>query len=237
MARRWLVALLLFSATLLSASAADDPKPKARPTAEALRDWGVAQERIARQYRECQNRMLLLAQRLENGGADERRAAIPFRKALEVAEREGVSNRFARLIHFASREARLTNLVGVLNDSETQVKALGTMLDVLASENRAPELRKELEGRLGRLREEAGQARLVGRVKADGEDAERFAGELRRLSDALRAAVGKAAAAELVRRLQAIRQAQSEQSAALKRIILDFEWELSKDLSDDPKQP
>jgi hypothetical protein len=113
----------------------------------------LKQEILAQQFRTFEQSLLQLAQRLEKSSKPEDRdKAVLLKKAVELAGKEGINTRFDKLISLlkSSQVDKLEDVQSAITESETLVRDLRELLQLLLSDNRAAQLKAE-EKRLTEL--------------------------------------------------------------------------------------
>ncbi|HTU23336.1 MAG TPA: hypothetical protein VMG10_35200 [Gemmataceae bacterium] len=172
MTRRLMVVLgVLATAFVLAAQAQDrlplkvDPKSKRdiRRSEDKtdpkikIEDAATQQERLKRQFDEFKQKLLVLAQRMENSTRQEDRdKAKILRKAIEKASEEGVETRFSSLIERLQGKDASKNteqLQDILTENEKLRHSLRDIMELLLKDDRDSEIRKE-KARYQRLLEE-----------------------------------------------------------------------------------
>jgi len=110
-------------------------------------DLIIKQEQLARQFREFTSSLLRLAQRLERSEKlDDRERAKALRRAIELAEKEGVDNQFSKLIGILtkSNSVSLTELQQAAGQNEQLIKGLREILAILLTDDEAARIRAEI---------------------------------------------------------------------------------------------
>lgn len=150
-----------------------DPKIK-------IEDAATQQARLKRQFDEFKQKLLVLAQRMENSTRPEdREKAKILRQAIEKASDEGVETRFSSLIERLQANDSFKNteqLQDILAENERLRKSLRDIMELLLKDDRDAELKKEKE-RVQRLLEELKNVirkqelvlnkTIIGRTKSD----------------------------------------------------------------------
>jgi hypothetical protein len=127
-----------------------DPKTK-------IDDAATQQERMQRLFDEFKQKLLRLAQTMENSTKPEdREKAKILRQAIQRASAEGVETRFSSLIELL-KGGNASNDTGklqdILNENQELVRILRDIIELLKKDDRDAELKKEIE-RTRRLLEE-----------------------------------------------------------------------------------
>ena len=122
MLRRFLASLMLAAVALaLVARAQDKPEPEQKVDTAAIKDQAaIKQEVLARQFREFEQNLLRVAQRLERSAKQEDRdRAAVLKQAIELAGKEGIDTRFDKLVTLlkGSKADNLQEVKDLLNRS------------------------------------------------------------------------------------------------------------------------
>ncbi len=148
MARRVLVAIGVLGLVYAWVVHADEPA-KSDPKPSITKDELALKKEIdARKFRELQQALLRLAQRLENSSKPEdRERAASIRKAIDLASTSGVDTRFDRLIGLLkkTKELNLEEVTEAMNDTKMLVADIRAILALLLSDNRDERLKEERE--------------------------------------------------------------------------------------------
>src|SRR5262245_47703095 len=142
MMRRLLAVLsLTVIASVLTARADTEKRPaKKGPDNRILvGDAGVQQAALKRAFEAFQQRLSILANRLENGSDQDKEKARALKKALKLASDQGVSGKFDALIRgLTTKGAEEDNdvLSQVLKDNEELRKDLQRILALLTRDDR-----------------------------------------------------------------------------------------------------
>jgi hypothetical protein len=156
MTRRLLLLAPVFALALavLAVRGADTSKPAKDtdegklPLKETVEELAARQERLARQFKEFKEALLRLAQRMEKSSKlEDREKAVVLRKAIDLTTNEGVDTKFDKLIAFLKANKAIG--IGDLDNAMAQNKDLAgdirTIINILLTDNRDEELRKERE--------------------------------------------------------------------------------------------
>lgn len=161
MTRRVLAALGCTALALVLTVRAEPPTriearntPKAEPKAvDASPDKAVGDvNRLSREYKQFEELLLRLTQRMEKSPRPEDRAkAEALRKAIDIANREGVENKFEKLLTTllgkdSSRNLTTDDLEKAGGQNDELIKILKEMLDVLLTDSEL--LKKQQEAKL-----------------------------------------------------------------------------------------
>src|SRR5947209_8975948 len=150
--QRLVPAALMIASLVLIARADDPPKPDAKATpakAEGLSkdEATIKQERLAAQFREFEQKLLRLAQRMETSSkAEDRDRAVMLKKAIELAGKEGTDLKFDRLVGLLkdSKALDLDSVVAIMEKNKDLAKDIREILKLLLMDNRDAELRAEI---------------------------------------------------------------------------------------------
>lgn len=130
-----------------NARAADNTSPAAGPNA-AARELAAKQQFLKQQWGEFSKNLLLVAQRLEKSEKNEDKdKAKALRKALELAEKEGVDNRFAVLLQTLSKsgDVPLTELKQAADQNAELATVMRQIIDILINNDDLARIREEKE--------------------------------------------------------------------------------------------
>src|SRR5262245_33134817 len=173
MVRRLLAALspALIAALALTAYAQTEPKaniPAGPSDPEAIKNETVIKQEIqARQFKEFEQALLRMAQRLEKSAkVEDREKAATLRKAIELSATAGVDNQFARLVTIltASKTVNIQDVEKALGQNEELVKVLREMLTILLTDDETRRNKEEQE-RIKNILKELG--RLIKNQKVE----------------------------------------------------------------------
>jgi hypothetical protein len=141
--------IALFSAliALIPMAQADE---KARTTPKAGEEAAQKQEAMARRFRDFEQALLHLTQRLEQSSRlEDREKATTLRKAVELAGKEGTDLKFEKLIQLlkTSRalDGNLNDLEEVLRQNKMVAEDIKAILKLLLDDDRLAKLRAEAE--------------------------------------------------------------------------------------------
>jgi hypothetical protein len=144
---RWIYQLVLLAAALASLPlwGADPPADK---TPARLDEAVVNQEILGRQFREFEQSLLRLAQRLERSPKPEDRdRAANLKKAIALAGDQGVDAKFERLsaVLRGSKDLSLQELKEAMEENRMVTEDIKSILALLMTDNRDLALKKEKE--------------------------------------------------------------------------------------------
>jgi hypothetical protein len=148
MAQRLLVLTGLLAAAF-GAAWADDPAENKTDAAPAVKkdDLVIKKQVDAQKFRELQQALLRLAQRLESSAKPEdRERAGNIRKAIELASTSGVDTKFDRLIGIlkTSKDLNLDEIDTALKENQGLVTDIRAILAILLSDNRDERRKAEI---------------------------------------------------------------------------------------------
>jgi len=155
---RCLLALLVGAALCVAPLIGADPHAKPDPAtnktpADIKNEAALKEMLIAQRYRDFEQHLLRLAQRLEKSSkAEDRDKAKQLKEALETAGKSGINTRFEKLIALL-RESKATNLAEVkeaIDHGERLVKDMREMLALITKDGDI-EKNKALQKRLAEL--------------------------------------------------------------------------------------
>jgi hypothetical protein len=168
----------------LCARAADPPAAAVREEA------ALKQETLARRFRECEQSLLRLAQRLEaSPNQEDRDKAAVIRKALDYASKESVDVKFDRLIATLQKSGAVSvdDLRTALTQNEVVIQDLRAIL-ALFGDDRGAQLKAERERLAALIKQldEAIRAEKVLRARLDGgkRDPKDLAAEQKKITEA-----------------------------------------------------
>ena len=161
MTRRLMIVLGVLATTFVLAVRAQDRLPKVNPKNKGdirrsedktnpkikIEDAATQQERLKRQFDEFKQKLLVLAQRMENSTRPEdREKAKILRKAIEKASEEGVETRFSSLIERLKVNDTFKNteqLQDILSENQKLRESIRDIMELLLKDDRDAELKKE----------------------------------------------------------------------------------------------
>src|SRR5262249_2724980 len=126
-----------------------DDKPKSEPdTPLAKSDASIKQEQLSRQFKDFEQMLLRLAQRMEASSKQEDRdkSAI-IKKAIQKARDADVDNKFDKLVNLFRdpKELDLDSIQTIGDKQKELIKDLQDIIQILMTDNRDAELRAERE--------------------------------------------------------------------------------------------
>ena len=151
MTRRVLATLIVTAAAFVLIARADGPaakddKPKVDPGA-AAKDAAARQDRLARQFKDFEDKLLRLAQRMEDSKrAEDKQKAVILRKAIQEANKSGVDTKFDRLVKLVQDSKTFEDLEEItkaIDFNKQLIKDIQDILEILLTDNRDEELRKK----------------------------------------------------------------------------------------------
>lgn len=151
MTRRLLAIGAILAVSLTCIAWAQDPAPSksdAKPAVGAREkdDATVAQDILARQFREFEQVLLRVAQRMERSSKPEdRERAINLKKAIELAGKSSIDTRFDKLISVlkTSNALSIQEIQDALEQSSILVEDIQAILELLLTDSRDEQIRRE----------------------------------------------------------------------------------------------
>jgi hypothetical protein len=150
MRRAVLASCFLAALCFLSVGADETAKTKPDPSSPSAvpGDAALSQEILSRKYKEFEQALLRLAQRLERSSrAEDRERAAVLKQAIEQASTAGIDNKFEKLISTlkASDAASLQVIQEAMAQNKTLAEDLQLLLALLRSENREELLKARIK--------------------------------------------------------------------------------------------
>jgi hypothetical protein len=127
------------------ASPAPAPAPKADSGA-TLKDLVAREQALERQYKAFTTNLLALAQKLEKSDRiEDKDKAKSLRKAIDLADKEGVDNKFTTLLRTLtkSNDINLADITSAKNQNDELIKLLKQILDILQSDDELARIKAE----------------------------------------------------------------------------------------------
>jgi hypothetical protein len=124
--------------------------PAAAQTAKENEEAAAAQEGLARKFRDFEQALLRLTQRMEQSSkpADQQKAKV-LRKAVDTASKEGTDLKFAKLIQLLrtshALDGNLNDLEAVLRQNKMVAADIQALLKLLLENDRLAQLKAELD--------------------------------------------------------------------------------------------
>lgn len=148
MPQRLLIAVLTAALCGLGMVRADEAAKPASPaeSGPVTAAAAIRQERLARQFKDFEQALLRLAQRLESSSKPEdREKAAILKKAIAKAGDAGIDTKFDRLVNVLrnTKEVGLDELGRAAEQNKDLVKDIQEILNILMTDNREAELRAE----------------------------------------------------------------------------------------------
>src|SRR5262245_16146723 len=123
-----------------------------------LKELIARQQALEKQYKVLTTNLLALAQKLDKSDRiEDKDKAKALRKAIDLADKEGVDNKFTTLLRTLTKEANnisLTDIASAKNQNDDLIKVLKEILAILQSDDELERIRSEmkyLEKLLGEL--------------------------------------------------------------------------------------
>jgi hypothetical protein len=148
------IALAVFAAGLnLQAQppAAATPAPEAKKDAAPATDISIKelvarQQALEKQYKSFTTNLLALAQKLEKSDrVEDKDKAKALRKAIDLADKEGVDNKFTTLLRTLTGDPSIAQITSARGQNEELIKALREILAILQSDDELARIRAEKE--------------------------------------------------------------------------------------------
>lgn len=113
-----------------------------------LKDLITRQQELDRRYRAFTTNLLALAQKLEKSDRlEDKDKAKALRKAIELADKEGVDNKFTMLLRTLTKSQNLglADITAARNQNDDLIKVLKEILNILQSDDELARIRAEKE--------------------------------------------------------------------------------------------
>ena len=131
------------------APAAPAPGTDAAPAVEVtLKELVARQQALEKQYKAFTTNLLALAQKLEKSDRiEDKDKAKSLRKAIDLADKEGVDNKFTTLLRTltASNDLKISEIASAKNQNDDLIKALKEILAILQSDDELARIKAEKE--------------------------------------------------------------------------------------------
>src|SRR6476661_7387807 len=129
------------------------PPPAAPAAAQdaSLKDLVARQQALERQYKAFTTNLLALAQKLEKSDrVEDKDKAKSLRKAIDLADKEGVDNKFTTLLRTLTGkngglDLSINEITSARNQNDELVKALKEILGILQSDDELARIKAEKE--------------------------------------------------------------------------------------------
>jgi hypothetical protein len=155
--RHWPAAALgiamLAAGLNLQAQPAATPAPKAAPPVAGpdvgIKELVARQQNLERQYKAFTTNLLALAQKLEKSDRiEDKDKAKALRKAIDLADKEGVDNKFTKLLSTLTSKAggldlSIADITSARNQNDDLIKALREILAILQSDDELDRIKAE----------------------------------------------------------------------------------------------
>jgi hypothetical protein len=162
MIRRHWPTMVVFGALMSVVLSVQAQPPAAKPPAPVagtttLKDLVAREQALERQYKAFTTNLLALAQKLEKSDRiEDKDKAKSLRKAIDLADKEGVDNKFTTLLRTLTKSENigLADITSAKNQNDELIKLLKEILAILQSDDelaRIKEERKLLEALLAEL--------------------------------------------------------------------------------------
>src|SRR5262245_48889602 len=125
-----------------------DPKAATPPAGAdvTLKDVIARQQELDRRYRAFTTNLLALAQKLEKSDRiEDKDKAKALRKAIEIADKEGVDNRFTKLLSTLTKSTDISfaDITSAKNQNDELIKVLREILAILQSDDELARIKEE----------------------------------------------------------------------------------------------
>jgi hypothetical protein len=134
------------AATPPTASTSTTPAPTADVN---LKELIARQAALEKQYKAFTTSLLSLAQKLEKSDRiEDKDKAKALRKAIDLADKEGVDNKFTTLLRTLTKEANnisLSDIASAKNQNDDLIKVLKEILSILQSDDELDRIRGEIK--------------------------------------------------------------------------------------------
>jgi hypothetical protein len=177
-----------------------DPAPAVEVT---LKELVARQQALEKQYKAFTTNLLALAQKLEKSDRiEDKDKAKSLRKAIDLADKEGVDNKFTTLLRTltASNDLKISEIASAKNQNDDLIKALREILSILQSDDELARIKAEmklLEEMLARLNAVIRQTNInQSRVDSGRGDPKQLAKDQGKLADKVDELAAKMGAAK-----------------------------------------
>src|SRR5262245_38561328 len=133
------------------AGTAATPAPATTPAPDvSLKDLIARQQELDRRYKAFTTNLLALAQKLEKSDRiEDKDKAKALRKAIDLADKEGVDNKFTTLLRTLMKNSgdglSIADLTNAKNQNDDLIKVLKEILAILQSDDELARIRAEKE--------------------------------------------------------------------------------------------
>jgi len=130
--------------------AATSPPAAPAPAADiTVKELVARQQALERQYKAFTTNLLALAQKLEKSDrVEDKDKAKALRKAIEMADKEGVDNKFTTLLRTLTKSANdlgISDITSARAQNDELIKALREILAILQSDDELARIRDEMK--------------------------------------------------------------------------------------------
>jgi hypothetical protein len=137
-------------ATPTPAAPGTSPTPAATPSGADLKDLIARQQELDRRYKAFTTNLLALAQKLEKSDrVEDKDKAKSLRKAIDLADKEGVDNKFTTLLRTLMKNSggdlTIADLTNAKSQNDDLIKVLKEILAILQSDDELARIRAEKE--------------------------------------------------------------------------------------------
>src|SRR3954451_21828483 len=133
------------------ATPAATPAPAPAPavaTTTNLKDVVARQQELERRYKAFTSNLLALAQKLNKSDrVEDKDKAKALRKAIDLADKEGVDNKFSTLLRtlLKNSDLNLSDINAARNQNDELIKVLRQILDILQSDDELARIKEEMK--------------------------------------------------------------------------------------------
>jgi hypothetical protein len=132
-----------------SPTPATSPSPTPAPAADvSLKELIAREQALERQYKAFVTNLLALAQKLEKSERiEDKDKAKSLRKAIDLADKEGVDNKFTTLLRTltASNDIKVSEITSAKSQNDDLIKVLREILAILQSDDELARIKAEKE--------------------------------------------------------------------------------------------
>lgn len=151
--RHWPAAAIATCALVIGLTQAQPPAKPAAPATTAsdvsVKELVARQQALERQYKSFTTNLLSLAQKLEKSDRiEDKDKAKALRKAIDLADKEGIDNKFTILLRTLTKTAgdpSNSDITSAKNQNDELIKALRELLAILQSDDELARIKAEKE--------------------------------------------------------------------------------------------
>ena len=130
------------------ASTAPAKPPTVTPEAGTVKELIAREQALEKRYKAFTTNLLALAQKLEKSDRiEDKDKAKALRKAIDLADKEGVDNKFTTLLRTLTKSADigLNDIASAKNQNDVLIKVLKQILEILQSDDELARIKAEEE--------------------------------------------------------------------------------------------